>query len=298
MKRRVVFVIGTPRSGSTLLGAMLGSHSSAAFVSEMNTFHQGVRRRRAWRGPGRTCILCDGPCPVWDDRVSGHFAWRRYGALGRAWSRLPAARGFYEELFDAIGAGTLVDSSKHFSWLQTRLRERRDWRDAEPHLIHVSRDGRGTLASFKRRRPDVDTTTHVDRWIDEVRTIGAAFDAFDPGRRASVRYEDLVRRPDETLRELCGALGLDHEPAMAQYWRHDHHVTNGNRGTVSLIARWRAEHEGRARAVLDRRGDREHYQGLGYALVADRRWQDELDDADLALSEAKAGGLNRELGYD
>lgn len=294
--REVVLILGNPRSGSTLLGAMLGAHSQAAFLGEMNRYPEVLR---ALRGPGpraRTCLICEGACPVWDAAVPAGFA-RRYGRAARLGAAVPFGRGFYGTLFEATGARVLVDSSKTAAWAARRLAERRDWRAARAHLVLITRDGRGTLASWMRKRPGAGADALAERWAGNVRDVLAAHAAFDPARRAHVRYEDLVADPDAALAGLCAALDLPFEPGMAAYWRREHHVFAGNFGTLSLIARWRHEAGLRGPPALEVARDQSLYREAGYAVFDDQRWRDELSAADLAAFERRAGALNRALGH-
>ena len=48
--------------------------------------------------------------------------------------------------------------------------------------------------------------------------IGFDQQARSPERIVSVRYEDLVLRPEQTLKQTLGPLGLSFVPAMLRYW--------------------------------------------------------------------------------
>lgn len=295
MSKRVAIVIGSPRSGSTLLGAMLGSHSRAAMLGEINRYATALRDRRAWFRKGRLCLLCDGPCPVWDDGVGKHFAWRHFGPSGDMWSRLPFARGPYRELFAVTGAQVLVDTSKSAQWAEQRLKDSRDWSQAEPHLIFVTRDARGSIASYLRKFPDVPIEEHIDRWVRLVEQSRSVYDAVDPSRRTRLSYEDLVDKPDATLKRLCDRLGLTFEPEMSEYWRHEHHIFASNFGTLSLIAR-QGRDEQSERLGVSR--DQSLYDHQGQTIFHDQRWREELDAGHLEAIDRRAGPLNRAFGYE
>lgn len=294
MSRRVAFVMGTPRSGSTLLGAMLGSHPDAAMLGELDRL-AAVRRERG--RAGGTCVLCDGPCPVWDRRVPRSFVPLHYTRVLRRLPTPPGMRGYYGTLFAATGARVLVDTSKNPAWLERRLCHAADWRAARPRFVLITRDGRGTLASWIRRRPGMAVADHVALWARGVRALMAAYEAFDPAGRVHLRYEALVADPGGTLAPVCAALGLDPDPAMVEYWRHDHHPVAGNVGTLSLVAGWRRANGLPVRAVAEVARDQSIYDRHGPAIFDDQRWRTELDAAALAAFEAGAGDLNRSLGY-
>lgn len=296
--RRVALILGSPRSGSTLLGAMLGAQSEAVMLGEVNRHARVLRDRRAQGAPERLCDVCEGDCPLWDRAVPRSFGARHFDGID---PRPPAGAegpGPYEELFAATGARVLVDSSKTAAWARARLEDARDWRRAEPRLILLTRDGRGTVASMRHKSPGRPVAELADRWARLVRAVAEVHERADPARRARVRYEDLVADPDAALRRLCAAIGMRFEPGMAAYWRHEHHPLGGNLGTLSLVADWRHEAGLRGRpARAPRRGRQAIYREAGYAVFDDQRWREELDAADLAAFEARAGDLNRALGY-
>ena len=291
MSRCAALVMGNPRSGSTLFGAMLGSHPDAAMLGELDRY-PGAERQA-----GRICLLCDGPCPVWDDGVGRAFAARHYGRLSRVWCALPGTRGLYGELFAATGARVLVDTSKTVAWMGRRRADAADWRAARPRFVLITRDGRGTLASWSRKMPDVPVADLVARWSGTMRDLTAAYEAFDRTRRVHVRYEDLVADPAAALGPVCGLLGLTVRPGMVEYWRHDHHVFAGNFGTLSLVARWRRENGLPVAEGLAVGRDQSIYRERGLAVFDDQRWREELTPGMLAAFEAGAGDLNRAMGY-
>ena len=101
MDRSVVFAMGSPHSGTSLLTLILGSHSRAFALGEMEDF----------KGSSR-CRVCEDRCPIWTPGFSRGFARRRFGRGHRAFlTRVsPFAKGFYEQLFEVTGADILVDS--------------------------------------------------------------------------------------------------------------------------------------------------------------------------------------------
>ena len=104
------------------------------------------------------------------------------------------------------------------------------WPDAR--IIEMVRDPRGTLASRKIRQSDevwlsnkqqdaetMDGETNFDAVIDSLMWKQAVH-APDPFRRShpasllTVRYEDLAREPEVTIREICRFTGLTFTPDL------------------------------------------------------------------------------------
>jgi hypothetical protein len=115
----------------------------------------------------------------------------------------------------------LVDKSPDYAEDPEALRA---LREAHPDalLVHLVRHPRAVMGSYVRRRMDALSRRDgaLDPWAKAeahwAACNGNILDLLDqrPGPSARVHYEDLVRRPEETLRRLCGALGVRYEPQM------------------------------------------------------------------------------------
>lgn len=297
MGGRVVFIVGAPHSGSTLLSLILGSHGRGFALNELDAFTQRGGWRRQARG--RRCHVCEGVCPFWDERVSGLALARRFGGPApwqRAASRLPGPRGsLYPHLMAASGAGLLVDSSKNPAWVEARLGERGLGRPGpEPVVVKLVRDGRATVAAHRRKKHrDVAVEALTERWLGWMDGIDDLLGRHPGLLRATLAYEGLAAEPEGEVRRLCDALGIAFEPAMLRFWEHEHHPLRGNKATRSLITRWREGEAEQARAVNSAHGD--HYRALGLAIRPDERWREELDAEAMATFERLAGARNRAL---
>ena len=73
MDRSVVFAMGSPHSGTSLLTLILGSHSRAFALGEMEDFKGSAR-----------CRVCEDRCPIW---TSGSRAASPDAASGAATGR-------------------------------------------------------------------------------------------------------------------------------------------------------------------------------------------------------------------
>lgn len=288
--KRVVFVMGPPRSGTTLVDLMLGAHHSGRALGELAQFGQADRsvERR-----GGLCGICEGICPFWDDAVPRGFRRRWFG--GRVRSRLARLvgpnTGLYGELFAAEPTLTfLSDSSKSIPWLEHRLRERRDWRQAEPLFLMLTRDGRAVLNSWMRKRPEVAVEDHIARWRRFVDGLEAAYDRFRGGKMR-LSYEALTERPEASAADLARFACVAPDPGMARYWEADQHPVGGNVGTRTLILRYRVG-DGDLPFRPSSPEKTAYYQAQGLAIRPDIRWRTELPEAARATFERLAGAAN------
>lgn len=208
-----VFVVGCQRSGSTMLGAMLGAHPEivcipeAQFTVELMPSDPGAAidpadvidrvvrhwRFRIWefdlgqRRPARNAIK-----PSY--RAAIEWLVREYAAsVGR-----PRARFWVDQ--DPGNVRSIWKLSQHFG-------------DAK--FIHIVRDGRGVAASMiplDWGPNEIYTAAHW--WQRHLSYAFVAAAALEPGRLLHVRYEDVVQRTEPTMRTIAAFLGIEFAPNM------------------------------------------------------------------------------------
>ncbi len=297
-RRTVLFVLCPGHSGSTLLGHVLGAHPQAVHVGEIPT---PLRRGRPF-----LCRVCEGAaCPIWGGALPEPLvraALRRF----RRERWLPAPLhglgggdlrcALHRRVFDALPRTRLVvDSSKTLAWARWN---RGGGRELRVVWLHLRRDLRGVLASHLARDRPASATATTRSLVAHTRRILRLLEGVEAGDRLSIRYEDLVTRPEEVVGELSGELGLAFDPAMLDYYKSPQHVIGGNPGPTYQVR----SHLGRARPDLEfldttsTENQRYYREGRpGFRL--DERWRQRLTGEMLADFERLAGPLNRRLGY-
>lgn len=274
---RPVFVIGCPRSGTTLLTLMLSSHSRIAIPPETRFLLPVFRRRPSFgdlhvtanrRRLARALVKPKGT------------KFRHLGvdpeAVKKAVVQGPPTMGsaigaVYRTYAAAQGKPRWGDKQPSYYRNVDLLREL--WPDAQ--FVHLVRDGRDAVASLKRMR-----------WWRQG-TVGAAatwVHAVDCARRAQrrlpddafleIRYEDLVSAPREELERLCAFLGEEFEETMLEPHREAERLPPRQRDT------WHSQTR----------------EAVGASRVG--TYVDQLTSAELALVEQVAGSRLGRLGYD
>jgi len=92
-------------------------------------------------------------------------------------------------------------------------------------FVHVRRDGRDVACSTVRRKGMVGLGDHGEvtlenalrRWVDWEDHLRAEVAEGALTLAATVRYEELVEKPELVLRALCAAIGARFDPAMLRY---------------------------------------------------------------------------------
>ena len=230
---RPIFVVGSPRSGTSILTWALGQHPNILPTEE---------------APGR------GPFAV---AVGAHFAsGGRRGARSHL-SALGVARAeFFRAFGDAIDrlvldhrhvlehlnrASAIANPSQvseHFAVSRGEREPKRRWVDGTPEssfyicglnllfpeakFVHILRDVREVAASMLGFRQDDgsplvrNADEACDYWLRATRACELARRALGPNKVHRLLYADLVARPQAALRAVCGFLGEDFAPACLE----------------------------------------------------------------------------------
>jgi len=200
------FVVGSARSGTTLLSVLLDRHSGLAMTPETVFL-------------GEVAPLIDGRDAVAVERCLA--AWRRLPELGleprevlqRCGGDLRAPRVFRAilELFaEAHGKRWCGEKSPlHRKFVRDLARN-----FPEAKILHILRDGRDVAASLMSVPWWSGSLAQAASfWLDAVNDL-EELDAALPDQFLVVSYRSLVTQPAATLGQVMCFLGLDLEPAQ------------------------------------------------------------------------------------
>jgi len=306
MQDQLVFLIGSPRSGSTLLSRMLGAHSAIFAPEEPHLItplaHLGyfesvdeapydpIITRQASRAlvaalPGGEAQYLDALRAYTDSVYRGLFEANQSNAGDETW------------LLDKTPAYAL-----NLDFLARLYPEAR--------YIVLTRHPIAVWSSFVDSFFDGDdAVAHahnplLERYVPAI----ARFTRTATVPMHQIRYENLVQEPEENARNLCGFLGIDYESGMVDYGSNPKargestrglgdptNVAKQTRPTTSSLAKWVAAASGRSERVelyqeiLARLSD-EDLETWGYGRAEIRR---ELDEIDLDGQRAPRPRLTR-----
>lgn len=259
MKPRVVFILSTNYSGSHLLAQLLAAHSLCAGVGELHNYRKF--RERGSRSGNVVDDYLDHPAFAGLDRLPV-AAWHQTIA-----ERLRPGR---EDL------SHLIDNSKRPSWAKR-------FPEVSSYYVHLIRDPRALVARWMRtygadahrrqrrrvlrRRPWVlteaadPTAVYLHKWLLSNHAITRFLQRRE--RASVVTYRDLALKTEATLSRLMPAFDLRFEPGQIDY--------------------------GSAVAALGTRKREYQDAAAQSAIEIDRRWQEELDDAQRRRIEEHRG---------
>jgi hypothetical protein len=210
-----VFVFSAPRSGSTLLRVILGSHTSLYAPPELPLKHLGVRAETAW-----IQASLEGLELTTEDLE--HMLWDRLLA----------------EALRRSGKPRLVVKTPSNVLLWKRIAA--CWPDAR--FVFLLRHPAAAVASLQSSfDPAWHPTTEAGSLEESVAKGLRYMTALEQAREAlpgfTVRYEDLTASPERVVRELCEFVGVPFEPKMLDYGDFDHAGFTPGLGDSSLNIR-------------------------------------------------------------
>jgi hypothetical protein len=209
-----VFVFSAPRSGSTLLRVILGSHSELYAPPELPLKHLGVRAETQWIKTsldGLELSVEELEHMLWD-RVLAE-ALRRSGKP-RLVVKTPSNVLVWERIAACWPDAAFVFLLRHPAAAVASLHSSFDpaWRPEEAGSMEES-VARGL------------------RYMNVVEQARSALPGF------TVRYEDLTASPERVVRELSEFLGVPFQPAMLDYGSFEHAGFTPGLGDSSLNIR-------------------------------------------------------------
>ena len=281
----VVYIVGAPRSGTTWLQRMLGSHPAIASPQETDLIS-------AYVAPLHAAWAQQLPRSAEDWNV------RRHRGLPAVFTRDEfdaSIRRFVESAYATVlackpGARVLLEKNPiHSFHIETILGVARHAR-----FVHLLRDGRDVVASLTRAAAGWGGSwapSHVadatEVWLRHVQSARGALSA--PGGYMEVRYEDLrsAAGPDH-LRRVLAFCGVDATAELAGALFEQHLIGSAGEASGGIV--WGGEVAARSSSE-----PREPDGFVGAGVVGG--WRQSMSAHDRRVFNRVGGTLLIELGY-
>ena len=212
---RPVFIFGCERSGTTLLGSLLGSHSRCVATPE-SQFVVDVYRQHAARDGGFELSRTLG-------RIKNNFRFKLWNIDVSAQDAERAGVTSYAELIsylvETYAAATGQENAN--VWIDhtppnVKAAATLNLLFPEAKFIHLVRDGRAVVSSIKGLEWGMhDTRQLSQQWVTKVGYGLAAESYLGPKKSLRVNYEALTAATEPTLRTICDFAELSYEDEMA-----------------------------------------------------------------------------------
>lgn len=216
-----IFMIGTQRSGSNLLRLMLNQLPDIVAPHPPHVLHRMMPISSVYgdlRKDENFASLVDDVCrlvelnPVpWEGVTLDR---KKVAAHCRERSVVAVYGAVYQVLADALQARTwLCKSMQNTSFLPQIAGY-----FPSAKYIYLYRDGRDVAVSFRKAVVGEKHFYHIAKeWADTQRLALKHRDSVPADRFASVSYEELTAKPEQTMQKLCAFLEADYHPSMLEY---------------------------------------------------------------------------------
>lgn len=239
-----VFLVGAPRSGTTMLKRMAGAHPQLAISRETHWIPKTYERRRGMTDDGRVTSKII-------DKLFEHH-------------RFPQMKVSRDELLTVVAEQPGLTYANLVSYLFDKYGQRKGkpyvgdktpkyvrklptlwelWPRAK--VVHIVRDGRNVWLSMRNWRylhkaagqfatyPSAPVATTALWWKAHV-AIGVEDAAINPHQYLQLIYESLVEQPEKHCQEIAAFLQLPYHTAMTRYYEGKTQLVDG----VSTNGAW------------------------------------------------------------
>ena len=203
-----IFVVGLPRSGSTLVEQILASHSQVEGTMELPDIGFAARRI-GWSDP-----RADPAYPVAVAQLSASEA----SALGEAYL---AATRIHRRLGRPFFIDKMPNNFQHLALMQLMLPRAR--------IIDARRHPMATcFSAYRQHFAQGQAFTYdlgdLGRYYRDYVELMDHIDAALPGRVHRVIYEDLIEDTEGEVRRMLAYCGLEFEPSCLTFYENDRAV--------------------------------------------------------------------------
>ncbi len=222
---QAIFVLSSPRSGSTLTRAILGGSPKLFSPPELQLLNYDTLQQRKQHLTGRDDFWLDGTiraimaikdCPA-DE------AWQ---IMEQYELQNLSVKDFYRIMQEWIGERTFVDKTPNYA-LHPEILQRAEAHFDNALFIHLIRHPYGVIPSFQKAKlhvfyPPFFTGEHNFSsrqlaelvWLISHQNILSFLEHIPAERQHRLFYEDLVLKPEETVQGVCDFLQIDIHPDM------------------------------------------------------------------------------------
>lgn len=257
--KKVIFILGHGRSGTTLLNKALSAHPDICFMNyefnDLPFFYQNQCWYDKYGDKKYQVMAQDFFAHPWIDDPLQDIDGKDFGEFMRN------VFDYYrsKEKKDIVGVKVVGDIQEHVAMI----------RDVFPgaYCIHLIRDPRDVFLSLKKLWFGAVSPFYFGKsWVQVINTIRSLQGKIR--HYHEIRYEDLITKPEQELRSLSSFLGVAFSRKMLSYHK-----------DVGKVAR--------IHPLLDK----------GFVSKNFNKWKKELGRRELGLIYAGAGKKIFELGY-
>jgi len=211
-----VYVVGCDRSGTTLLGAMLGGHSRTLCIPEAQFFHELVRLYYKSENPLDLAeviktIKAHWRFKIWEFDFSEDEIINECDGVRELNDFIRVFINHYASSLGKPGITYWIDhtpSNVRYAYTLSQV-------FPESRFIHIVRDVRGVAASVMPLPWGPNDVLEASKIWKEQLAYGLVSEmTLGPEKVIRVKFENLLEKPLEVIEKLCSWLRIDFDPAM------------------------------------------------------------------------------------
>jgi len=224
-KIKLIYIVGSGHSGSTLIERILGSSKNAISVGELKALRFYIVKKDFKKNVNKDEFLCTCGeelvgCKFWSKIISSvdpknliPYRSGKFEKLGESYFPKEKREAFddikvYENIISQArkqkkDATTIIESSKDLG----RLIHLRSLEGLDLYAIHLVRDGRAVINSHRRRKV-FWLRAYLD-WVLENHLISKFLKRLDESKRMRVSYDLFAQNPEKYLEEIKKKFELD-----------------------------------------------------------------------------------------
>ena len=222
------FILSAPRSGSTLLRSVLGGSPGVFAPPELQLMNYNTMAEQAEAfSKERDAFWLDGVVILLMNLKGSSEEEARETLTGWAAEGL-SVKGFYKKVQGWLGERLFVDKTPNYA-LDAGVLERVEEDFEGAKYVHLVRHPYGMIPSFEKAKLHVfyppflkgETGLSVREMAEVIWTISQEnimgfLEGIPEERKKRVSYEELVTKPEETLKALSGFLGVEYHEDMLE----------------------------------------------------------------------------------
>jgi hypothetical protein len=213
-----IIIVGVPRSGTSLLTAVLNRHTAVYIAPESHFFF------RIW---GNRRLLGNLDDPNNFDKLIPYFQTLKH--IGSGWANTEINIEMLKESFYQQNEHDYDSLFLSFLKMLSENKSKQNFGEKTPlhlyflpHLvnsfkdikiIHVIRDGRGTVSSLLGTDWGKDLITYSIFWKNCINLM-RKFKTETNFKMLQVKFEDLVIQPEKSLNQICDYLNIDYTSSL------------------------------------------------------------------------------------
>jgi len=227
-----LFIIGNPRSGTSMLRLMLSAHSKIMIAPESGFLMWWYNKYKHWNKDWNNSMLNEFIIDLFNSRRFEFWSMSKEDLKAFILKHQPSDYAYLNYLIYLKYAINMNnpdikiwgDKNNHYLSHIAEL----NVLYPNARFLHIVRDGRDVATSYKklfkiknkvRLAPNLpaDISVVAKQWSNNIQTICESLKKLPQNRVAQVRYEDLVLNPITNLKVICQFLNLEFEPIMLTF---------------------------------------------------------------------------------